>query len=127
MAPAPTAFSRSRVRVPQPDTTSREPFTVTANPVHTYQLKITLRDTSPPIWRRVTLPADTSLSRLHDIIQTCFGWHDSHLHAFTEPGSGRQFVDFDSPRTAIPAATSTRSPHPWRRYCPTTVDGLLVG
>ncbi|MCY0963029.1 plasmid pRiA4b ORF-3 family protein, partial [Streptomyces sp. H27-H5] len=66
-------------------------------PVPTYQLKITLRDTSPPIWRRVTLPADTSLARLHDIIQTCFDWHDSHLHAFTEPGSGRQFLDFNSP------------------------------
>ncbi|WP_327129586.1 plasmid pRiA4b ORF-3 family protein [Streptomyces sp. NBC_01727] len=70
---------------------------MTAEPVPTYQLKIVLRDTSPPIWRRVTLPADASLGRLHDIIQTCFGWHDSHLHAFTEPGSGRQFVDLDSP------------------------------
>lgn len=70
---------------------------MTAEPVPTYQLKIALRDTSPPIWRRVTLPADTSLGCLHDIIQTCFGWHDSHLHAFTEPGSGRQFVDLDSP------------------------------
>ncbi|MCZ4506850.1 plasmid pRiA4b ORF-3 family protein [Streptomyces sp. ActVer] len=70
---------------------------MTAEPVPTYQLKIALRDTSPPIWRRVTLPADTSLGCLHDIIQVCFGWHDSHLHSFTEPSSGRQFVDFDAP------------------------------
>ncbi|TDU05540.1 pRiA4b ORF-3-like protein [Streptomyces sp. 846.5] len=70
---------------------------MTAEPVPTYQLKIALRDTSPPIWRRVTLPADTSLGCLHDVIQTCFGWHDSHLHSFSDPGSGRQFVDFDSP------------------------------
>ncbi|MHA6757043.1 IS1096 element passenger TnpR family protein [Streptacidiphilus sp. PAMC 29251] len=70
---------------------------MTTEPVPVYQLKIALRDTSPPIWRRVTLPADTSLGSLHDIVQTCFGWHDSHLHAFTEPGSGRQFVDFDAP------------------------------
>ncbi|MEU0663825.1 plasmid pRiA4b ORF-3 family protein [Streptomyces lavendulocolor] len=68
-----------------------------SEPAPTYQLKITLREISPPIWRRVTLPADTSLACLHDIIQTCFGWHDSHLHAFTEPGSGRQFLDFNSP------------------------------
>ena len=94
---------------PQPRTgaATRHPIegnlTVTAEPVHTYQLKITLRDTSPPIWRRVTLPADTSLGCLHDIIQTCFGWHDSHLHTFTEPGSGRQFVDFDSPLDRDPS------------------------
>src|SRR5690606_37223611 len=75
----------------------REPFAVTAEPVPTYQLKIALRDTSPPVWRRVTLPADTSLGCLHDIIQACFGWDDSHLHSFTEPSSGRQFVDFDTP------------------------------
>ncbi|MGW3656286.1 IS1096 element passenger TnpR family protein [Streptomyces sp. NPDC005151] len=70
---------------------------MTAEPVPTCQLKIALRDTSPPVWRRVTLPADTSLGCLHDIIQACFGWDDSHLHSFTEPGSGRQFLDFEAP------------------------------
>ncbi|MEW2635169.1 plasmid pRiA4b ORF-3 family protein [Streptomyces sp. NPDC048389] len=70
---------------------------MTAEPVPTYQLKIALRDTSPPVWRRVTLPADTSLGCLHDIVQVCFGWDDSHLHSFTEPDSGRQFVDLDAP------------------------------
>nr|WTB29532.1 plasmid pRiA4b ORF-3 family protein [Streptomyces sp. NBC_00830] len=75
---------------------------MTTEPTPTYQLKITLRDTSPPIWRRVTLPADTSLGCLHDIVQICFGWDDSHLHAFTEPGSHRQFVDFDSPMDRDP-------------------------
>ncbi|MCX4882375.1 plasmid pRiA4b ORF-3 family protein [Streptomyces sp. NBC_00847] len=70
---------------------------MTAEPVPTYQLKIDLRDVSPPIWRRVTLPADTSLGCLHDIVQTCFGWDDSHLHSFTEPASGGRFVDFDAP------------------------------
>lgn len=69
----------------------------------TYQLKIALRDTSPPIWRRVTLPADTSLGCLHDIVQACFGWDDSHLHSFAEPGSGRRFVDFDAPLDRDPS------------------------
>ncbi|MEK8109127.1 plasmid pRiA4b ORF-3 family protein [Micromonospora sp. M12] len=36
----------------------------------------------PPIWRRLELPADTSLADLHHIIQVAFGWHDSHLHVF---------------------------------------------
>ncbi|WAX78954.1 plasmid pRiA4b ORF-3 family protein [Streptomyces sp. KMM 9044] len=75
---------------------------MTADPVPTYQLKIALRETSPPVWRRVTLPADTSLGCLHDIVRTCFGWDDSHLHSFTEPGSGCQIVDFDAPMDRDP-------------------------
>ena len=47
-----------------------------------YQLKVSLRGASPPIWRRLELPADTGLADLHDIIQVAFGWADSHLHAF---------------------------------------------
>ncbi len=50
------------------------------NPV--YQLKITLRDSTPPIWRRVQVRSNTSLSRLHAILQIVMGWTDSHLHAF---------------------------------------------
>ncbi|MEV1318528.1 plasmid pRiA4b ORF-3 family protein [Micromonospora arborensis] len=47
-----------------------------------YQLKVGLREAKPPIWRRLELPADTSLEDLHGIIQVAFGWHDSHLHVF---------------------------------------------
>ncbi|MFF1543673.1 plasmid pRiA4b ORF-3 family protein [Streptomyces sp. NPDC058291] len=75
---------------------------MTVEPRPTYQLKIVLRDTSPPVWRRVTLPADTSLGCLHDIIQVCFGWDDSHLHSFTEPASNRQFVGFEAPLDRVP-------------------------
>lgn len=76
---------------------------MTAEPVPTYQLKIALRDTSPPIWRRITLPADTSLGSLHDIVQVCFGWDDSHLHCFAEPDSDVGFVDFDAPLDRDPS------------------------
>src|SRR2546421_11391990 len=50
-----------------------------------YQLKITLRDTKPPIWRRVQVK-DCTLAKLHDIIQTCMGWDDYHLHQFKISG-----------------------------------------
>ena len=46
-----------------------------------YQLKITLRDIRPPVWRRVQVK-DCTLAKLHDIIQTVMGWTESHLHAF---------------------------------------------
>ncbi|MEU8328253.1 plasmid pRiA4b ORF-3 family protein [Micromonospora sp. NPDC048839] len=47
-----------------------------------YQLKVGLRGAKPPIWRRLELPADTSLADLHHTIQVAFDWYDSHLHVF---------------------------------------------
>jgi hypothetical protein len=44
-----------------------------------YQLKITLLDTSPPIWRRFALPATATLETLHQVIQIVMGWQESHL------------------------------------------------
>jgi tetratricopeptide (TPR) repeat protein len=48
-----------------------------------YQLKVTLRNSKPPIWRRLLVPASTKLSKLHDILQIAMGWTDSHLHMFS--------------------------------------------
>ena len=50
-----------------------------------YQLKVGLRGATPPIWRRLEVPADISLARLHRIIQIAFAWDDSHLHVFQTP------------------------------------------
>ncbi|PQQ39646.1 plasmid pRiA4b ORF-3 family protein [Photorhabdus laumondii] len=47
-----------------------------------YQLKITLTDSKPAIWRRFVVPASISFDRLHDVIQIVMGWQDSHLHEF---------------------------------------------
>jgi hypothetical protein len=56
------------------------------------QLKIVLRSTRPPLWRRLVLPSDTSLGTLHDAIQVVFGWHGGHLHLFTDE-FGRGYGD----------------------------------
>jgi hypothetical protein len=53
----------------------------TKEPAQIYELKITIQDIKPPIWRRVQV-TDCSLAKLHDIIQTCMGWDGCHLHAF---------------------------------------------
>jgi len=47
-----------------------------------FQLKITLRYSKPPIWRRVVVRADMPLDRLHYVIQIAMGWTNSHLHQF---------------------------------------------
>lgn len=46
------------------------------------QLKITLRYSRPPIWRRVLVRPDSTFWELHSIIQDLFGWEDCHLHNF---------------------------------------------
>lgn len=50
-----------------------------------YQLKITLKDIKPPIWRRLQV-ADCTLRDLHEVIQIAMGWTDSHLHQFIVRG-----------------------------------------
>lgn len=47
-----------------------------------FELHVTLRDIEPAIWRRLRVPADVSLSILHDVLQIAFGWKNSHLHDF---------------------------------------------
>lgn len=47
------------------------------------QLKITLAGSTPPVWRRVLVPADIRLDQLHDVVQVSFGWEDQHLHQFS--------------------------------------------
>jgi hypothetical protein len=55
-------------------------------PPRVYQLKVVLRETDPPIWRRIEVSGATTLPRLHDILQTVMGWTNSHLHMFTAGG-----------------------------------------
>jgi hypothetical protein len=60
-----------------------------------YQLKITLRDISPPIWRRLQVRSDMRLSRLHEILQLTMGWTDSHLHQFEDDDWIYRLPDLD--------------------------------
>ena len=54
-------------------------------PAPIYQIKVGLRGAKPPIWRRLEVPANISLARLHTSIQIAFGWDDSHMHVFETP------------------------------------------
>jgi len=47
-----------------------------------YQVKVTLDGIRPPIWRRILVTSDTTLSKLHRILQAVMGWDDYHLHQF---------------------------------------------
>ena len=47
-----------------------------------YQIQISLKGSTPKIWRRIQLKSDTLLLDLHYIIQTTMGWTNSHPHQF---------------------------------------------
>ena len=49
-----------------------------------YQLKVTLAEIEPPVWRRLLVPGEISLFKLHEIIQIAMGWTNSHLHQFVQ-------------------------------------------
>jgi len=51
-----------------------------------YQLRIRLCAISPLIWRRLLVRSDSSIAELHHLIQSTFGWTDSHLHRFVIHG-----------------------------------------
>ena len=51
-----------------------------------YQLKLTLAEIDPPVWRRLRVRGDLSFDRLHDVFQKAMGWQDAHLHEWTVGG-----------------------------------------
>lgn len=66
-----------------------------ANQGHVFQLKVTLRDIEPPVWRRIVVDASTSLDRLHEYIQAAFGWWNYHLYEFEIDGTRYGIPDPD--------------------------------
>lgn len=64
-----------------------------------YQLKVTLCEVNPPVWRRIQVPASTYLDDLHLIIQAAMGWQNCHLHRFVinDRMYGEPDPDFDDP------------------------------
>jgi hypothetical protein len=59
--------------------------------IPTYEVKVSLVGVRPAVWRRLRLPATTTLEELHEVIQVAFDWANGHLHLFT--AGGRQFSD----------------------------------
>jgi hypothetical protein len=58
----------------------------TTRSVAIYQLKAVLLDIQPQIWRRLEVPRDVRLAKLHRVLQSAFGWEECHLHEFQQAG-----------------------------------------
>jgi len=61
------------------------------------QIKVTLLDTDPPVWRRLLVPAAIRLDRLDRVIQAAMGWTNSHLHMVIHPTGHYGTPDPDLP------------------------------
>src|SRR5215831_14273453 len=51
-----------------------------------YQIKVTLKGSKPPIWRRMQVTSETTLAQLHRILQRVMGWEGYHLYQFVVAG-----------------------------------------
>lgn len=56
-----------------------------------YDLKITLDNVEPIVWRRILVPGDILLDELHALIQLSMSWESTHMYSF-EIG-GKTYMD----------------------------------
>ena len=72
-----------------------------------YRIRVTLRGSRPPIWRRFVVPSDIPLKRLHDALQMVMGWTNSHLHQFEAGGA---LYGVSDPEFAVRRRSESRTP-----------------
>jgi len=53
-----------------------------ATPNSVHQLKVTLRQVKPAMWRRIIVDSDLTLGELSDVLEAAMGWLGGHLHQF---------------------------------------------
>jgi hypothetical protein len=60
-----------------------------------YEIEVTLRETLPPVWRRIFVQGNLTLGRLHAVLQVAMGWQESHMHMFRVGGKTYGNVEFE--------------------------------
>ncbi|MBN9189441.1 MAG: hypothetical protein J0I62_13210, partial [Microbacterium sp.] len=48
------------------------------------RLRASIVGIEPEIWRTIDVDDSMSLVDLHRVLQVAFGWHDAHLHSFSD-------------------------------------------
>ncbi len=77
-----------------------------------YELKVTLVDTDPSVWRTFLIETDVTFNELHYVLQAVMGWTNSHYYVFRRdmmtisPSSRHDPIDstsndLDASKTAI--------------------------
>ena len=75
------------------------------------QLRLSVKDVKPEIWRKVLVSPDITLERLHSVLQVLMGWRNAHLYAFvinktrySPPSEGEDQGKRNSVHTRLSAA-----------------------
>ncbi len=63
-----------------------------------YQLKITMKGSKPPIWRRILIPEGITFQELYRMIQTAFCWNDDRLYQFEFRSEGIRVIPAEEVR-----------------------------
>ena len=82
-----------------------------------YQLKITMKGSKPPIWRRILVPEGITFQELYRMIQTAFCWNDDRLYQFEFRSEGVRVTPVEENRNDKFQYLMSRE----------TIDGLLSG
>lgn len=77
-----------------------------AQPCHT--LLVCLNSVEPTVWRRIVVPSNYTLARLHEVIQGAMGWTDSHLYLFSDGQRRYGVPDRDFPELALSSSARVR-------------------
>lgn len=83
-----------------------------------FQLRITLDEVVPTVWRRLLVPGSVRLAKLHSMFQAAMGWTNSHLHSFTIEGQlfGMHFDDYPEDEIDEKEVTVLRAIGEHRRF-----------
>lgn len=82
------------------------------------QLKLTLADSVPEVWRRVQVPSDFTLGDFHYVILYAFCWFDDRPHEFvlSSEAPGTQAVGTPCDEDAVLLSEVLRGPDAQMRY-----------
>ncbi len=75
-----------------------------------YQLKVTIQNITPPVWRRVLVDGSSTLDEVHGVIQAAFGWWNYHLHEFEVDGKRFGVPDPDGDDWGLPTIDEQHVP-----------------
>ncbi len=68
-------------------------------------MKITLKGVKPPIWRRLLIPSEFTLTQVHEVLLTAMGWSGYHLYAFKIGHTSYLDIDDDWPDDSVDPAS----------------------